>query len=77
VPHRVAIVALLAVAALAGCGGGAGGSSTDASTGPAVAADEAAVPEILRFSAPIVGGSQLDGASLVGRPVAFWFWAPT
>ena len=34
-------------------------------------------PEILRFSAPLVGGGTFDGASVAGTPVAFWFWAPT
>jgi hypothetical protein len=46
---------------------------------PTVPADPDApvVPEALRFSAPLVGGGVFDGASMVGRPVAFWFWAPT
>ncbi len=35
------------------------------------------VPEVLRFSAQLVGGGQLDGATYAGRPVVFWFWAPT
>ncbi len=41
---------------------------------PAPAAD---APEILRFSAPLVGGGELDAASTAGTPTAFWFWAPT
>jgi hypothetical protein len=71
------LVAVLAVAVLAGCGGqGDGGSSTDGSS--AAQGDGAATaPEVLRFSAPIVGGGELDGTALAGRPVAFWFWAPT
>jgi hypothetical protein len=24
-----------------------------------------------------VGGGALDGAEFVGKPTAFWFWAPT
>lgn len=36
----------------------------------------AAVPEILDFRAPLVGGGTLEGAELAGAPVAVWFWAP-
>jgi hypothetical protein len=35
-----------------------------------------AVPQILDFSAPLVGGGTLEGSDLAGAPVAFWFWAP-
>jgi thiol-disulfide isomerase/thioredoxin len=39
--------------------------------------DEAApVPESLRFTATTVGGESFDGATLAGRPVLLWFWAP-
>jgi hypothetical protein len=31
---------------------------------------------LLNFTAALVGGSQVDAASLLGKPVAFWFWAP-
>lgn len=57
---------------LAGCGspstsdGGAAGQAT------VVPADSA-----LQFTAPLVGGGQFEGAAYIGRPVAFWFWAPT
>lgn len=37
----------------------------------------AAVPDSLQFSVPLVGGGELDGSALAGKPVAFWFWAPT
>ena len=46
------------------------GSSAD---GTAVAA----VPDVLRFEADLVGGGSYDAAQLAGEPVAFWFWAPT
>jgi hypothetical protein len=35
-----------------------------------------AVPEILSFEAPLVGGGTLAGSELAGAPVALWFWAP-
>lgn len=34
------------------------------------------VPEILAFTAPAVGGGEVDGADAAGHPVALWFWAP-
>ena len=72
------LAAVLAVAVLGGCSGASdGGSSTDASTAAQGVETGAAVAEVLRFSAPIVGGGELDGSTLAGRPVAFWFWAPT
>ena len=40
-------------------------------------AGDTAVPEALRFTAPLVGGGEFDGSAIAGRPVAFWFWAPT
>jgi hypothetical protein len=33
-------------------------------------------PEVLRFSAPKLGGGTLEGADYSGRDVAIWFWAP-
>jgi predicted small secreted protein len=32
--------------------------------------------DLLGFTAPLVGGSDLNAASFAGKPVAFWFWAP-
>jgi len=34
------------------------------------------VPEALRFSAPLIGGGEIDMAALAGRPVLLWFWSP-
>jgi len=48
-----------------------GGSATSASL------PTAAAPEALQFSAPLVGGGELDLRSLAGTTVALWFWAPT
>ena len=48
---------------------------TDAA--PVTQAPGATVPAALDFRAPLVGGGEFDGAAYAGRPVAFWFWAPT
>lgn len=37
----------------------------------------AAVPDILSFTAPLLGGGTFDGAAYAGAPLALWFWAPT
>ena len=42
-------------------------------TGPAAVV----VPEVLAFTAPLVGGGTFDGATAAGKPTVFWFWAPT
>ena len=69
---------LLGVAAttLIACGSNAPDAGTTATTTGDAGLDSA-VPEALRFTAPLVGGGQFDGAAPAGRPVAFWFWAPT
>ncbi|MGK0277238.1 MAG: hypothetical protein ACI9N0_003639, partial [Ilumatobacter sp.] len=53
-----------------------------AATEPAAAdtapADDVVVaPAALQFSAPLVGGGEIDAAALAGKPTLFWFWAPT
>jgi len=35
------------------------------------------VPELLQFTAPLVGGGEFNGADRAGLATAFWFWAPT
>lgn len=51
------------------------GPGVDASpTGPSSAA--APVPDSLRFRAETVAGEPFEGASLAGKPVLLWFWAP-
>ena len=37
---------------------------------------DAGVAEVLRFSAPRLGGGQVEGEDYSGRDTAFWFWAP-
>jgi len=44
---------------------------------PDVATPDVVVPEALRFTAPLVGGGEFDGAASAGKPTVFWFWAPT
>lgn len=50
--------------------------SQPASSAPAEPA-AVPVPEILEFTTVDLAGAEVDGASFAGRPVAFWFWAPT
>ncbi|MFD0776693.1 redoxin domain-containing protein, partial [Streptomonospora algeriensis] len=33
-------------------------------------------PDALDFTAPALGGGEIDGAALHGEPVVLWFWAP-
>jgi hypothetical protein len=33
-------------------------------------------PEAIRFSAPLIGGGEIDLAGFAGRPVLLWFWSP-
>ncbi|MCW2815532.1 MAG: Redoxin domain protein [Nocardioides sp.] len=40
------------------------------------AGTSAPVPEALQFEATTVSGETFDGASVAGRPVVLWFWAP-
>lgn len=49
-----------------------------ATGGPAGGEAEAPapVPEALTFTATTVGGDAFDAASVAGRPVVLWFWAP-
>jgi hypothetical protein len=48
-----------------------GSTDPDDAGGAAVA-----VPAALDFSAPLVGGGDIEVAALAGRPVLLWFWAP-
>ncbi|GAA2888845.1 hypothetical protein GCM10020220_093800 [Nonomuraea rubra] len=78
--------AIAATVLLTSCGasGEAGreGTPPPATATPAAPAPEAApsseerVPDVLRFTATTLDGQKFDGASLAGKPVVFWFWAP-
>lgn len=37
----------------------------------------AVAASVLNFSTTRVGGGTVNGADYAGKPVAFWFWAPT
>ena len=52
---------------------------TEATTAPAADTAEpaAVVPEVMAFTAPLVGDGTFDGAAGAGKPTVFWFWAPT
>jgi hypothetical protein len=83
-------VALAALALVAAACGGEPAATTDA-VGSATAPSgdgstqaqtqtgtptSAAIPEILEFEAPLLGGGTLRGVDYAGKDVAFWFWAP-
>lgn len=41
-------------------------------------AGSSSAPAALQFMAPLVGGGEFAGPEqAAGKPVAFWFWAPT
>lgn len=83
---------VLAATLLVACGGSDDDAgSTPATDAPATSAPEptaaaeptgtadpnaAAVPAALQFSAPLVGGGEIEMGALAGRPVLLWFWAP-
>ena len=75
---RRALVAAAVSAAtvLAGCGGSRGGEAQPSAAQTSVSAVPDDVPEALQFSAPLVGGGELDAGTLAGKPVVFWFWSP-
>jgi len=52
-----------------GSAGAPGGTSSPATP-------DAPVPAVLAFDATTLDGKPFKGASLAGRPVVLWFWAP-
>ena len=57
-------------------------AATDAPAADSVPADAgsdagAAVPALLQFTAPLIGGGEIAVDELAGKPTAFWFWSPT
>lgn len=53
---------------------GADQAGTDSAAEPTAPVVEA--PEAIRFSAPLIGGGEIDLAGFAGRPVLLWFWSP-
>ncbi|HET6713647.1 MAG TPA: hypothetical protein VFI59_08055 [Actinomycetota bacterium] len=56
-------------------------SAADATPGPTGSVEGGGegggrVPEVLRFSAPRLGGGTVEGEDFSGEDVALWFWAP-
>ncbi|MGD9996309.1 MAG: hypothetical protein AB7L17_17390 [Ilumatobacteraceae bacterium] len=76
-PRRLLCCALVCgVAVLAtGCASSRSHTADPATVATTGRAD--GIAAALQFQAPILGGGELDGASLAGRPVLMWFWAPT
>lgn len=77
--------ALLAVVlATAGCGGPDVAAAPPADSAASAPADPASsptgpaapVPDTLRFTGTTLTGAAFDAATLAGRPVVLWFWAP-
>ena len=54
-------------------------SVTDpAEDSPDTISPAAQAPEALQFTAPLVGGGEIDlAAGFDDKPTVFWFWAPT
>jgi hypothetical protein len=78
---RIAVAAALTFVA------GACSASGNETASPAPPRSSAVVPvdatpadgdvaEVLRFSAPRLGGGMIEGEDFSGRDTAFWFWAP-
>ena len=54
-------------------------SERSTATSSAPSTPEASAPagsELLAFTAPAVGGGELDASIHQGRPTLLWFWAP-
>ncbi len=49
--------------------------STTKAAGADSEASGAAV-ELLSFTAPAIGGGQVDASTFQGRPALLWFWSP-
>jgi hypothetical protein len=76
---------IIAATLLVACGGNTEPAASPATPAPAAPAATAApsggdvgteVPAALRFTAPLVGGGEIELGALAGRPVLLWFWAP-
>lgn len=73
---RRMLTAAVLLGSLAACGSSPS-TATQTTVSASAATGSAALPEVLQFSAPLVGGGEFAGADYAGRATAFWFWAPT
>ena len=75
--HALVLTALLAlVAAACGSSGSEGATGVRPDPSPLTSGSDRPAAEVLRFSAPRLGGGTVDGEDFAGEDVAFWFWAP-
>jgi thiol-disulfide isomerase/thioredoxin len=71
----LAVVTMLA----AGCAGATTTSARDLKTkpaGPTKSGGPVVVPASLKFTGKTLDGRPFDAATLAGKPVILWFWAP-
>jgi hypothetical protein len=81
-PAARVVLALAVVASLVACSdadqrrndAGATVPGTTASLSAQAPTD--ALPAVLDFSAPRLGGGTIEGADYQGQDLALWFWAP-
>ncbi len=53
-----------------------GADSTPVETPEALEGSDTAGAAFLSFTAPAIGGGQVDAAQYQGRPTLLWFWSP-
>ncbi len=52
-------------------------TGTEAVTGTSpIASPDEDLPEVLAFTADVVGGQTFDGGEYAGQDLMLWFWAP-
>ena len=73
---RRALTGAVVLVSLAACGG-TPSAANETTLHAGTASGSVNVPELLQFTAPLVGGGEFNGADRAGRATAFWFWAPT
>ncbi|GIJ25594.1 thiol:disulfide interchange protein [Micromonospora qiuiae] len=76
----LAAALLAGVLAISGCGPVPGAESAPGTSTPALGAAASPpagpAPDTLRFTGKTLEGAAFDAATLAGRPVVLWFWAP-